>query len=202
MEVRDVDWQSVRLRAPLDAIPGDLPGRWWVAHVRPRCEKVLARELLVRDVPAYLPLRQKATRSRRTGRRSWSLTPVFTGYVFFNGTDEQRVRALSTNRIVTVLSVTDQASLVRQLRDIQTVLARSSDIECGPTVAVGEWVRVLDGPFAGVVGRVRRTQGRCRLTIDVDILAQSVSVEVARDIVEPLGLRPQFGEPGASYAGT
>lgn len=202
MDIREIDWQALRLRPPPEAIRGDLPGVWWVAHTRPRCEKALACDLWVRDIPTYLPLRQKMTRSRRTGRRSWSLVPVFTGYLFFNGNDDERVQALTTNRIVTVLPVADQASLVRQLRDVQTVLSRSNDVECGPKVTAGDWVRVVSGPLAGVTGRVQRALTNLRLALNVDILAQSVLVEVARDLIERIDSPPVRREPRPALRGT
>lgn len=197
MSVREMDWQLLRQLPPEQAIPDALPGAWWVAHTKPRCEKVLATELAVRDVPLYLPLRLKATRSRRTGRRSWSIVPVFTGYLFFNGTEEQRVRALTTNRIVTVLPVADQAGLVQQLRDVQTMLAHGSGVECGPTVNIGDWVRVIAGPLAGLTGRILRKLSGLRLAINVHILAQSVSVEIGSESVERLDGPPDPPEPPA-----
>lgn len=202
MDVRTIDWQALRLRPPEEAIRGDLPGVWWVAHTRPRCEKVLACDLWMRDIPAYLPLRQKITRSRRTGRRSASLVPMFTGYLFFNGKDDERVAALTTNRIVTVLPVADQAGLVRQLRDVQTVLSRSKEVDCGPRVAAGDWVRVVSGPLAGVSGRVQRTLTNLRLAINVDILSQSVVVEVARDTIERIDAPEDRREPRSVLRGT
>src|SRR5262245_57640435 len=75
--------------SPIEAIPDDLPGRWWVAHTKPRNEKSLASDLVKLGIAHYLPLRRRQTRSRRTRRISRSLIPVFPGYLFFNGLDEQ-----------------------------------------------------------------------------------------------------------------
>ena len=66
-----------------------LPGRWYVAHTKPRQEKLLATSLARFGIYNYLPLRQRVTRSAATRRLSRSLVPVFPGYLFFNGTDEQ-----------------------------------------------------------------------------------------------------------------
>ena len=44
-------------------------------------------------------LTTRVTRSAGKGRISRSLLPVFPGYVFFKGTEDQRVRALTTNRL-------------------------------------------------------------------------------------------------------
>ena len=54
--------------------------RWWVLHVRPRAEKMLARKLRVRRVGYYLPQHEQSkTYQRRTVA---SRAPVFPGYLF------------------------------------------------------------------------------------------------------------------------
>src|SRR5262245_37980874 len=103
---------------PEQAVPDSLPGSWWVAHTKPRTEKILADELRILGIPSYLPLRRKQTRSRRTGRISRSIIPVFAGYLFFNGSNEQRYRALTTHRIANVLAVTSQERFIHELRQL------------------------------------------------------------------------------------
>ena len=52
------------------------------------------------------------TRSVVSRRMSRSIVPVFPGYLFFLGTDEQRYLALTTNRIANILPVPNQQQLV------------------------------------------------------------------------------------------
>jgi len=170
--------------SPAEAIPDGLGGRWWVAHTKPRNEKALATDLASLRVSHYLPLYPRATRSRATGRISRSLVPVFPGYLFFSGTDEQRFLALRTNRIANTLVVTDQAELIGQLRHIHQVLSSEAGLEWSGRLCVGEWARVVAGPLAGVEGVVCRRLSRLRLALNVETLGQSVSIEVARDLLE------------------
>src|ERR1043166_9779927 len=58
----------------------DAAKRWIVLHCRPRAEKSLARQLLARQVPFFLPLFQKQWRSN--GRLQSSYLPLFPGHVF------------------------------------------------------------------------------------------------------------------------
>lgn len=75
------------LKREADLYPDDLFERagvgrpWWVAHVRSRQEKVLARFFRDREVSHYLPQYEKLV--RRSGRRFTSYLPLFPGYVFF-----------------------------------------------------------------------------------------------------------------------
>jgi len=179
-------WEVIRRASPGEAVPDGLPGRWWVAHTKPRNEKVLAREMGVQVVFCYLPLCRRVTHSRNTGRVSRSNVPVFPGYLFFNGTEEQRLLALRTNRIANTLKVTDQRELVGQLRQIQQVLATETQFEQSTALDVGDWARVVAGPLVGLEGIVSRRARRLRLVLNVRMLAQSVSVEVSQDLLEKI----------------
>ena len=167
-----------------EAIPENLAGRWWGAHTKPRNEKSLAGELGQQGIIHYLPLLARQTRSRATRRVSRSVIPVFPGYLFFNATDEQRIRALKTKRIATVLAVPRQEVLVRELRQIYSALSSGVGIRWHPEVKVGDWARVVGGPLMGVEGVVARRTGKVRLVLNVVMLGQSISVEVADDLLE------------------
>ena len=181
-----IDWQAAIATEPQIAIPDGLVGRWWVAHTKPRNEKALAGDLERLRVPYYLPLRKRTTRSRATGRRSQSIVPVFPSYLFFNGEDEQRFAALTTNRIVSTLTVTDQAGLVRELRQVQRLLASGAEFSLGPAINVGDWARVVGGPLMGLEGVVQRRLSRMRLVLNVNMLNQSVSVEASQELIEKI----------------
>ena len=79
---------------------------WRVLYTKSRQEKAVARELVAREVPFYLPLIPKRNYIR--GRVVLSQIPVFAGYVFTYGDDDDRVSSLKTNRICCVLPVYDQ----------------------------------------------------------------------------------------------
>ena len=172
--------------AGVPLIPVDLPGRWYVAHTRSRHEKVLAEALRRFGIFNYLPLAQSVTRSAATGRISRSLVPVFPGYVFFSGTEEQRYLVLTTNRVANVLHVSDQQRLLAELRHVQHLLDTAEDIFVAERLNVGDWGRIVAGPLRGLEGVITSRAGRLRLAMNVTILGQSVSVEVDRSAVEKI----------------
>lgn len=167
-------------------VPADLAGRWYVAHTRARHEKALALELTRMGIYNHLPLALHVTRSPRTNRISRSLVPVFPGYVFFNGSEEQRYMALRTNRIAHVLSVVNQEQFLTELRQVHRLLEERGQFAVVPRIQEGRWGRIIAGPLLGLEGVVVRYRGRFRLCMNVTILGQSVSVEVDYDQVEPI----------------
>ena len=171
---------------PEQVVPDAYTGRWWVAHTKSRNEKALARDLSRHGITNYLPLRRKITRSPRTGRRTVSTVPVFTGYLFFTGNEQQRYQVLATNRVAKTLFVPNQPQLVTQLRHIHQVLTSNMEFEHLMGVRVGRWVRVVAGALAGVEGCVVQKLGKTRLAVSVDFLGQSVLVEVDAELLEPI----------------
>jgi transcription antitermination factor NusG len=180
------DWAARIATPPAQAVP-DSGGLWWVAHTRPRNEKALVLALTTGGVYGYLPLAQRVTRSRATGRASRSIAPVFTGYVFVMlATEDDRRRVLATDRVANLIRVLDQRGLVRELRHIQHVLALRTPFDWGPKLEQGDWARVLSGPLAGVEGVVVRPARGARLALNVRMLSQSVIVDVARESLEKI----------------
>lgn len=158
--------------------------RWWVAHTRSRHEKALAEELERLRLACYRPLCQRVTRSRATRRVSKSLVPVFPGYLFFVADDEGRYRAMATNHIARTIPVTDVDELARQLRQVDRALRAGEPLARSSRLVEGDAVRVVAGPLAGVEGVVRSWRSPLRVVLNVDILGQSVVVEVDADLIE------------------
>ena len=154
---------------------------WWVAHVRSRQEKALARHLLPFEVPFYLPQREKQV--RRSGRTLVSYHPLFPGYLFFRGSVAARNTALRSNLVVKVLEVGDQALLSSELLQIRRLQEAGASLVPYLDVVPGDAVRVTDGPFKGHFGVVVRVQGRTRLLVSISMLRQAVAVEFDRDVV-------------------
>ncbi len=168
----------------LDAAPDAVPDRQWMAlYTKARQEKSLARELLKYQIPFYLPLVRKTSVSR--GRRRTSFMPLFGGYLFLYGAEEDRVRALTTNRISRVLKVEDPDQLVFDLRQLRQLIAAGAPLTVESRLKPGQQVRVRQGPFAGLEGTVLKRRGETRLLVSVNFLQQGASVEIDDFMLDP-----------------
>jgi transcriptional antiterminator RfaH len=164
--------------------PGSEDRCWWVLYTKARQEKATARQLLTFRIPFYLPLVHKTFVSR--GRKMCSYIPLFSGYVFMFGTEEERVRSLTTNRISRIISVEDAEQLVHDLRQLQQLIASDAPLTVESRLVPGNRVRVRRGPFAGVEGTVLTRRGKTRLLVAVDFLQQGASVEIDDFLLEPV----------------
>jgi transcriptional antiterminator RfaH len=175
------------LPAEPDIFPDDLwqgevggldPQRpWWCLHTKPRQEKATARHLRGLGLTHYLP---QVVQEGRTpgGRAIRSVLPLFTGYLFFQGDDRQRIEALKGNRLVGVLNVADQEALIGDLRQVHQMLASGLAVVPEPFHPVGARVRILSGPLAGMVGTVVRRDRRDRFVAVVRFLGRGATVDL------------------------
>jgi transcriptional antiterminator RfaH len=169
---------------------------WWVLHTKPRQEKSLTRFLHAAGLHYYLPL--LARRHRARCRTMTAQVPLFTGYVFLWGDGEQRIIALSSNRIVQTLVTPDSARLTRDLRQIDTLLASGAAINPESRLMPGDIVEISSGPLSGLTGTIVRTATARRFVVTVDFIQQGASVLLddhslapVRDCALPLDVRPK-----------
>jgi Transcription termination factor nusG len=168
-----------------DPLAGDLlDGAWWAIHTKARQEKAVGRQLLGWGTPFYLPLIRKAWLYR--GRRVSSYAPLFPGYLFLCGSEEQCSRARTTNRVAKVLRVLEPSQLVEELRQIQRLIEAGLPLTFEDRLAPGKRVRVRHGALAGLEGTVLTRRGKTRLVVSVNFIQQGASVEVEDVLLEPL----------------
>ncbi len=169
----------------LEAAPAELGNcRWLALYTKARQEKSLARELLKYRVPFYLPLVRKTNISR--GRKRTSLVPLFAGYVFLCGAEEERLRALATNRVSRILTVEDPDQLLFDLRQLRQLIVANAPLTVESRLGPGERVRVRQGAFAGLEGTVLKRRGETRLLVSINFLQQGASVEIDDFFLDPL----------------
>lgn len=163
-------------------------GCWAVAHVLPRNEKALARECIKLNIGYYLPLYVKRARRRDNQKIRKSVLPLLPGYFPFVDRDRARLSIFETRRIVHILEVVDQAGFVRDLEAIRRVAASGLSILGIEQFAIGQLVRIKDGPLQGLTGIVREMKSPMRLLLNVEAVRLAVSVEIDSADVEPVRL--------------
>jgi len=164
------------------ADPGDR--NWWVLYTRARQEKSLARDLLTRAISFYLPLVPRRLLIR--GRAVPSYVPLLTGYVFVCGSDEDRVRALMTNRVAQVIDVGDPGRLRSDLKNIQLMIESGTPLTVESRLESGSQVRIRGGPMMGLEGIVCRRKKSSRLIVWIKMLQQGVSLEIEDYLLDPI----------------
>jgi transcriptional antiterminator RfaH len=150
--------------------------RWWLVYTRSRQEKAIAEALLSQRVAHYLPLIKRSNVIR--GRTKTALVPLFAGYLFVYGTDDDRLSVLKTNRVSTIQWVTDGDRLRADLVQISGLIAMDAPLSPEARIHAGDRVRVRSGRLRGLEGIAIRRQGKTRVLIAVNYLQQGASMEI------------------------
>ncbi len=160
---------------------------WYAVYSQVNHEKEVAQRLLQKSVETFLPLQERW--SKRRDRRKKLQVPLFPGYLFIHTVLDNYINleVLKTPGVVWIIrnsagpvSIPDQ-----QIESLQRLLAQSPAITVVPYLRAGDLVRVRSGPFCGCVGfLVRQMASKGRLVVSLDIIQQSVSVEMDVEDVE------------------
>jgi transcriptional antiterminator RfaH len=168
-----------------DGCGAQVGGReWWVAYTKVRQEKRLAEDLVLREIPFYLPLVER--RHVYRGRRLRSQEPLFGSYVFLFTDARERAQSLATNRIAHTLPVPDGQQLYDDLVQIRRLIEAEVPLTVEARLQPGQRVRVRHGCFAGIEGIVESRCRRTRLTVAITFLQRGISVEIDDVMLDPI----------------
>lgn len=159
---------------------------WWAVYTRHQHEKTVAEMLSSKGFEVFLPLHDSMRRWK--DRQKLLSLPLFPCYVFVRGRLSRRLQVVTTPGIHMILSRGEQIAVVPEdeILAIRRAVNGNYRVEPHPFLKCGERVRVTRGSLEGVEGILVRKKNLFRLVLSVDMLAQSVGVEVAAADVEPV----------------
>ena len=160
--------------------------RWYAVYTRSRHEKRIKEQLEGMSFESFLPL-YTSIRRWKNGCRTPVQKPLFPGYVFVNIARRECVRVLQVPGVVSIVSAGREPSVLAS-SDIESLRAALPlcQFEPHPYLILGQKVRVTSGPLAGMVGVLTRKKNHFRVVLTLDLIRQSVAVEMDVDQVEPL----------------
>lgn len=171
--------------AQLFADSGQKEHLWCAAYTRHQHEKTVAGHLATKGIETFLPLYASSRRWSDRTKTVW--LPLFPGYIFFRGAPDCRLGILETPGIHMILYNGAHPAHIpeSEIIAVRKLIAGPHSIASHPFLKCGERVRIKRGALAGVEGILVRKKNQCRLVVSVEMLSQSVSVEVDVFDVEP-----------------
>ena len=177
------------LKSDPEAVPdaissGALP-QWMAVYTTPRHEKAVVRQLNARNVESFLPL-YRSMRHRKNGCKVTVDLPLFPNYVFVNVHKRESVKVLQAPGVLWIVSAGREPSVLpnAEVESLRLGLP-GRRFEPHPYLVVGEKVRVISGALEGMVGILVRKKNELRVILSLDLIRQSVSVEIGIDEIEP-----------------
>ncbi len=161
--------------------------QWFAAYTTCRHEKRVASHLEHKEIEYYLPT-YRSQRRWKDGSRVVLDLPLFPSYVFVHIRQEQRVPVLEVPGVLSIVG--RSASRPTPLSDFEMEALRSAldPLHVEPCVALltGQRVRIRRGALSGIEGIVVRQKSSFRVVITLELIMQSIAVEVNADDLEPL----------------
>ncbi len=161
---------------------------WYALYTRARHEKAVAEELLRRGIEAFVPLRE--VRSQWKDRQKRVQLPLFPGYLFVHFDQTRRREVLQPAGAVSLVGLHGVLAPIpnAQIEALRTICRTNRPLSPVPYLTEGERIQIVNGPLAGLQGLVSEQEGRHCLIVSVDLLQQSVAVELNADSTIPLSV--------------
>jgi transcription antitermination factor NusG len=157
---------------------------WCAVYTRHQHEKSVGEILQAKGFEVFLPLYESMRRWK--DRRKLLSLPLFPCYVFVRGVLERRLPVLSTPGVHMIISRGERIATIpeEEIEAIRRTVEGQFRVEPHPFLRCGDRVRVVRGSLEGVEGILTRKKNLYRLVLSVEMLAQSVAVEIdALDVV-------------------
>ena len=161
---------------------------WYAIWTRSRHEFVVDKYLRSLGFETFLPSVKRL--SLRRDRKKYINVPLFPGYLFIYelldiNTHRDIVRAPG---VVEILGWSDGRAVPIPEEEVESIrkivsLDVPMDVQSGYTV--GRKVKVISGPFKGIVGEITEIRGKRRLVVSIDLLHRVVFVEFQQGDVLP-----------------
>jgi transcriptional antiterminator NusG len=172
-------------------IRDNLTLNWYAIYTRSRHEQKVYDRLREKEIEVFLPLIQRW--SRRKDRKKSIRVPLFPGYLFVRTQMDQFAyyEILKTKSVVRILCSAGVPAPIpdEQIHGIQILMKNNIAITPCQYLKAGERARVVNGPLTGIEGiLIKIKPNKNRLVLSVDLIKESVSVELDEIDVEPIHL--------------
>ncbi|MBP7461226.1 MAG: hypothetical protein KBA26_08045 [Candidatus Delongbacteria bacterium] len=161
---------------------------WFAIYTKPRSEKKLALILEKKGYQSYIPL---IPGKNPRGRIITSI-PLVPSYVFMNSRMDSEIwyEIVNNNLVIKFVGRKNMPEPIpnHEIDSIKLLIQRTQEpqkIQLEALRLEGVLVRILEGPFQGIIGRVVTVKpNRKKLIISVENISASISVEVDASNIE------------------
>ena len=157
---------------------------WFALQTRSRHEKIVRRELEIRNIEQFLPTVKRL--SQWKDRKKEIEFPLFPGYCFARFSLDKRLAVLQSPGVVNIVGALRPEPIPDlEIESLRRVLNNHTRYELYPYLKEGCLVEVTKGPMQGVKGVFVRHARHHRLVLSINLIQQAVAVEIDASSVAP-----------------
>lgn len=164
----------------------DIKENWYAIYTMPRAEKKVYERLVEIGVISYLPL---VTTVRIWSDRKKKVTsPLISSYVFVKIEESKLISLYQIQGVTGVLKYLKRPAIIRdtEIENLKILLSDSDNFSIldNPIFEKGETVRVLKGPFQGLIAQFYENKGKHRVIVTIDSITTGFEVNVPSSFLE------------------
>ena len=160
------------------------PGKAWFAlYTKPRSEFKAAEQIEAIGVEYYLPT---VTKLKQWSDRKKKITePVLRGYIFIHSDEKGRILSLEQYSVVRcVFDAGRPAKIpVWQIDNLKAMLSYDSEFFIKEGLVPGVKVKITEGAFSGVIGKVLDSESGKSIAVSIDLLNRSVIAHLPKESI-------------------
>jgi len=154
--------------------------KWVPVRVYARCEKIVKRFCEVNRIKYYLPIKEHISRYQR--RIVKTQIPMFPGYIFVQVSTTDKMFLKGFQKVVNIFRINsgEEETLIAELNSIRLLekMQWEKEIQIKPELVQGKSVVITSGPFQGMLGIVKKRKKTLRVSVNIEMLGQSVTAEL------------------------
>lgn len=156
---------------------------WYALVVKSKCEFKAADELSSVGVTTYLP--STTLVKKWSDRKKEIIVPIIRGYIFILANEKERFYSLEQKSVVKCLFDVGKPAVIPdwQIENLKKVLESKPEITIENGIAIGDSVKIIDGPFEGVVGVLQSSANGRTLSVSIDLIHRSIIVHLPNECV-------------------
>lgn len=157
--------------------------KWFAFYTKPHQEFKAQSQFQAISINCFLPvievIKQWKDRKKRVKE------PLFKSYIFVYGNEKERIKALEQSSIVRTVCFDGKPSIIPdyQIENLKVMLSYKPEIYVTNRIETGTTVKIIEGPFKGILGKVKTISNERWLSVSVDLLQRSVLVRLPIDSV-------------------
>lgn len=157
--------------------------KWYAFYTKPRHEFVAAQQIEEAGIEYYLPtvvkIRQWSDRKKRVTQ------PLISGYIFIHADEKDRLLALQINSIIHCITFEGRPAAIPewQIDNLRKMLGNQGDFFITDDISAGTTVKIVSGPFEGVIGKVTDSANGKLISVAIELLKRSVTAYLPKESV-------------------
>lgn len=151
---------------------------WFALVVKSRCEFKAEEELNALGVQSYLP--STTVEKKWSDRKKEIIVPIIRDYIFIHANEIERRYSLEQKSIIKCLFDGGRPANIPdwQIENLKKILEHKPEITVEKGLTLGDNVKIIDGPFEGVLGVLQFKDGNRTLSVSIDLIHRSIVVRL------------------------